>query len=215
MTSIDYNQILKDKRFSLFFKRIFDIVCSLIGLIIMLIPMIIIAITIKIGSNGPVLFKQVRVGRNNQDFKILKFRTMVVDAEKQGMQLTVGRDRRITKVGSFLRRTKLDEFPQLINVLKGEMSFVGPRPEVRKYVELYTEEQRNVLRIRPGITDLASVTYKDESTLLGQSDDPEKTYINVIMPEKLRLNLEYIRKFSILYDIKMILKTLSEIIRDD
>lgn len=203
---------LDKRKPSLVIKRIFDIVMSLIGLIILGIPMIIIGIIIKLSSEGPVFYKQVRVGKSNKDFKILKFRTMIVDADKKGMQITVGRDPRITGIGHFLRKTKIDELPQLINVLKGEMSFVGPRPEVRKYVEMYDDYQKNVLKIKPGITDLASIEYRDESTLLGQSANPEKTYIEEIMPTKLKLNLKYMQEFSFFYDIKLILKTLVKIV---
>lgn len=212
MSSSNIQEYLKNKRISLFFKRVFDIVFSIIGLIIMLIPMIIISIIIKLQSDGPVFFRQIRVGRYNKDFEILKFRTMVVDAEQKGMQITVGKDPRITKIGSFLRKTKLDEFPQLINVLKGEMSFVGPRPEVRHYVDMYNEEQKQVLLIRPGITDRASITFRDEANVLAKSKNPEETYIHEIMPKKLKYNLEYIRSFSVMTDIRLILETLRKII---
>lgn len=210
--SKNIDDYLDKRKPSLVIKRIFDIVMSLIGLIILGIPMIIIGIIIKLSSEGPVFYKQVRVGKSNKDFKILKFRTMIVDADKKGMQITVGKDPRITGIGHFLRKTKIDELPQLINVLKGEMSFVGPRPEVRKYVEMYDDYQKNVLKIKPGITDLASIEYRDESTLLGQSANPEKTYIEEIMPTKLKLNLKYMQEFSFFYDIKLILKTLVKIV---
>lgn len=210
--SKNIDDYLDKRKPSLVIKRIFDIVMSLIGLIILGIPMIIIGIIIKLSSEGPVFYKQVRVGKSNKDFKILKFRTMIVDADKKGMQITVGKDPRITVIGHFLRKTKIDELPQLINVLKGEMSFVGPRPEVRKYVEMYDDYQKNVLKIKPGITDLASIEYRDESTLLGQSANPEKTYIEEIMPTKLKLNLKYMQEFSFFYDIKLILKTLVKIV---
>ena len=211
--SKNIDDYLDKRKPSLVIKRIFDIVMSLIGLIILGIPMIIIGIIIKLSSEGPVFYKQVRVGKSNKDFKILKFRTMIVDADKKGMQITVGKDPRITGIGHFLRKTKIDELPQLINVLKGEMSFVGPRPEVRKYVEMYNDYQKNVLKIKPGITDLASIEYRDESTLLGQSDNPEKTYIEEIMPTKLKLNLKYMQEFSFFYDIKLIFKTLIKIVK--
>ncbi len=202
------DEILKKSKFNLFIKRLFDIVASLFGIIIMCIPMIIIAIAIKLDSKGPVFFKQKRVKKDNKDFTILKFRTMVVDAEKLGMKITVGNDPRITKVGGFLRKTKLDEFPQLFNVLIGDMSFVGPRPEVRKYVDMYSESDKDILKIRPGITDLASIKYRNESEVLDKSDDPEKTYIEEIMPNKIELNREYIENINLLNDIKIILKTL-------
>lgn len=189
-------------------KRIFDFVCSGIGLIILSPVLIVIAIMIKKGSDGPIFFKQIRVGKNGENFEILKFRTMVVDAEKLGRQITVGNDNRITKVGGFLRKYKLDELPQLINVFKGDMSLVGPRPEVPRYVKLYTEEQRKVLNVKPGITDLASLKYKDENELLGKAENPDECYINTIMPDKLALNLEYINKSNIFYDIYIIITTI-------
>ena len=170
--------------------------------------LIIVTILIKKGSDGPVFFKQIRVGENEKEFLILKFRTMVVDAEKLGKQITIGNDSRITKIGAFLRKYKLDELPQLINVFKGEMSLVGPRPEVPRYVKLYTEEQRKVLKIKPGITDLASLRYKDENDLLGDKQDPEAFYINTVMPDKLSLNLEYMKKNNVIFDIYIIIKTI-------
>ena len=152
-------------------------------------------------------------GKNGIDFNVLKFRTMKTDSDKEGLLTVGGRDSRITGSGYFIRKYKLDEFPQLLNVLKGEMSFVGPRPEVRKYVLLYNEEQRKVLEVRPGITDIASITYRNENELLEKADDPEKFYIEEIMPDKIRLNLEYLKDRSFLNDIKIILKTLAAIIR--
>ena len=189
-------------------KRIFDLICSTLGLIVLSPVLIVIAIKIKLGSDGPVFFKQIRVGENNREFEILKFRTMVVDAEKLGRQITVGNDSRITKIGGFLRKYKLDELPQLINVFKGDMSLVGPRPEVPRYVKLYNEEQRKVLEVKPGITDLASIRYRDENELLGKAENPDEFYINTIMPDKLALNLEYINKNNVFIDIYIILKTI-------
>lgn len=189
-------------------KRLFDIVASFIGIILLSPFLIIIAIFIKLGSNGPVFFKQERVGLKGKHFLILKYRTMIVDAEKYGKQITVGKDNRITAVGSFLRKYKLDELPQLINVLKGDMSLVGPRPEVPRYVKLYSKEQLKVLDVRPGITDLASLRYSDENELLGTVENPEEYYVNVIMKDKLDLNLEYIDKSNVFYDIVIILKTI-------
>ena len=189
-------------------KRIFDIICSGLGIIVLSPVLIIIAILIKKGSDGPVFFKQIRVGEKGKNFKILKYRTMVVDAEKLGRQITVGNDNRITKIGSFLRKYKLDELPQLFNVFKGDMSLVGPRPEVPRYVELYNEEQRKVLDVKPGITDLASIEYRDENALLGTAEDPDDMYINKIMPDKLALNLEYIRKSNVFFDIYIIINTI-------
>jgi Sugar transferases involved in lipopolysaccharide synthesis len=196
------------KTFNKVVKRIFDLICSTLGLIILSPVLIIIAVRIKTDSDGPVFFKQIRIGENNKEFEILKFRTMVVDAEKLGRQITVGNDNRITKIGGFLRKYKLDELPQLINVFKGDMSLVGPRPEVPRYVKLYNEEQRKVLKVKPGITDLASIRYRDENDLLGEAENPDEFYINTIMPDKLALNLEYINKNNIFLDIYIILKTI-------
>lgn len=154
-------------------KRIFDLICSTLGLIVLSPILIVIAIRIKTDSDGPVFFKQIRIGEKNKEFEILKFRTMVVDAEKLGRQITVGNDSRITKIGAFLRKYKLDELPQLINVFKGDMSLVGPRPEVPRYVKMYNEEQRRVLEVKPGITDLASIRYRDENDLLGEAENPD------------------------------------------
>lgn len=209
---IDFDAVLKKKRAALFFKRCFDVFASLFGLLFLAIPFVFIAIAIKTSSKGPVYFRQERVGKNGKLFRIFKFRTMVSDAESKGMQITVGADSRITKVGKFLRKTKIDELPQLINVLLGQMSFVGPRPEVPRYVELYTDYQRNVLRIKPGITELASIIYKDENEVLAQSDDPEKTYIEEIMPKKIEINMEYIQKMNVFYDIKLIFKTFAAVL---
>ena len=195
-------------KFNKVVKRIFDFICSTLGLIVLSPILIAIAIKIKTGSDGAVFFKQIRVGENNKEFEILKFRTMVVDAEKLGRQITVGNDSRITKVGGFLRKYKLDELPQLINVFKGDMSLVGPRPEVPRYVKLYNEEQRKVLEVKPGITDLASIRYRDENELLGEADNPDDFYINTIMPDKLSLNLEYINNNNLIIDIYIILKTI-------
>lgn len=189
-------------------KRIFDIIMSLIGIIILSPLLIIVSIAIKVSSPGNILFLQKRVGKNGEEFNIYKFRTMVSDAEKLGKQITVGNDSRITKVGAFLRKFKIDELPQLFNVFNGDMSLVGPRPEVPKYVALYNEEQRKVLSIRPGITDMASLRYRDENDILGKVDNPEEYYINVIMQDKLKLNLEYIEKSNIIFDISLILKTI-------
>lgn len=189
-------------------KRIFDFLLSLFGIIILSPIFIIVSIAIKLDSKGSILFLQKRVGRYGKEFNIYKFRTMVTDAEKLGKQITVGKDNRITRVGAFLRKFKIDELPQLFNVLKGDMSLVGPRPEVPKYVALYNEEQRKVLDIRPGITDMASLRYKDENDILGKVDNPEEYYINVIMKDKLNLNLEYIEKSNVFFDIYLILKTI-------
>jgi len=195
-------------KFNKVVKRIFDFICSTLGLIVLSPVLLAIAIKIKTGSDGPVFFRQIRVGEKNEEFEILKFRTMVVDAEKLGRQITVGNDNRITKIGAFLRKYKLDELPQLINVFKGDMSLVGPRPEVPRYVKLYNETQRKVLEVKPGITDLASIRYRDENDLLGEAENPDDFYINTIMPDKLALNLEYINNNNIFVDIYIILKTI-------
>jgi len=193
-------------------KRVFDFICSILGLIVLSPIFFIIALMIKIEDGGPVLFIQKRVGYKGRPFFMYKFRTMVVDAEKKGNLLTVGGDPRITKSGRLLRKFKLDELPQLINVIKGEMSLVGPRPEVEKYVNLYTNEQREVLNLYPGITDPASIEYVNESELLAQSSDPEKLYVEKIMPEKIVLNSEYARQASWWTDFLVIIKTLARII---
>ena len=189
-------------------KRLFDILVSLTAIILLFPIMIVIGIAIKLDSSGPVIFKQPRTGRFGKVFNVWKFRTMVVDAEKLGRQITVGNDSRITKIGAFLRKYKIDELPQLINVFKGDMSLVGPRPEVPRYVNMYTEEQRRVLDVKPGITDLASIRYRDENELLGQAENPDEFYINTIMPDKLALNLEYINKSNVFYDIYIIIETI-------
>jgi lipopolysaccharide/colanic/teichoic acid biosynthesis glycosyltransferase len=189
-------------------KRIFDIIASFCGIIITGAFLIITAVIIKVTSPGPILFKQSRVGKDGKLFQILKFRTMVVNAESMGKQITVGQDNRITKVGRFIRKYKIDELPQLFNVFIGDMSLVGPRPEVPKYVELYNEHQRKVLNVKPGITDLASIRYRNENDLLGKAENPEELYINTIMPDKLNLNLEYINKSNIFFDIYIIIITI-------
>ena len=183
-------------------KRIFDIVASGIGLILLSPLFVILAIWIKCDSIGPVFYKQVRVGRNNMDFQLFKFRSMRVGSDKKGLITVGGHDPRITRSGYYIRKYKLDEFPQLINVFKGDMSLVGPRPEVRKYVDMYTEEQMHVLDVRPGITDLASIRYRNENELLERVNDPDKYYVEVIMPDKLRINLEYVARHSYTFDIR-------------
>ena len=205
---INYAEILKKKRISLFIKRIFDVLMSLFGLLICILLFCVVAIIIKCTSKGPAFFRQIRVGKNGKEFRIFKFRTMIVDAEKKGMQLTTKDDNRVTRIGKILRKTKLDELPQLINVLIGDMSFVGPRPEVPKYVALYNEKQKNVLLVRPGITGLASIKFRDENEMLDSADNPEKEYIENIMPQKINYNLDYITKIGPFYDLKLIFKTI-------
>ena len=195
-------------------KRIFDIVASGIGLILLSPLFVILAIWIKCDSIGPVFYKQVRVGRNNMDFQLFKFRSMRVGSDKKGLITVGGHDPRITRSGYYIRKYKLDEFPQLINVFKGDMSFVGPRPEVRKYVDMYTEEQMHVLDVRPGITDLASIRYRNENELLERVNDPDKYYVEVIMPDKLRINLEYVARHSFTFDIRLIFQTFRAIVSE-
>ena len=175
--------------------------------------LLLIALAIWIDDPGPVFYRQVRVGRNGKTFRIFKFRSMVMDADKKGLAITVGRDSRITRVGTVLRKTKLDELAQLLNVLFGQMSFVGPRPEVPKYVELYTPYQRQVLLVRPGITDYASIAYRNENDLLAGAPNPEAMYIEQIMPDKIELNMKYLREISPLADIRLILKTIVAVIK--
>lgn len=194
-------------------KRIFDLLLSFIGIIILLPFYLIISLLILLSGKGGILYKQERVGRNGVIFKVFKFRTMRPDSFSKGA-LTVGsRDPRITAIGYYLRKYKLDELPQLFNVLFGDMSFVGPRPEVKKYTDLYTIEQKKVLSVRPGITDYASIKFRNENDLLAESDDPEKLYIDEIMPEKLDLNMKYIQDNTVFKDIKIIFDTFYTIIK--
>ena len=193
-------------------KRGIDILFSLIGLICLFPFFIFISFFIFITSKGGVFFVQLRVGKNNKDFKLYKFRTMFLNSDSKGL-LTVGNnDKRITKLGYYLRKNKLDELPQLINVLNGTMSIVGPRPEVRKYVNLYNSEQKSILDVKPGITDLASLMYYNENEILANSVNPEQTYINEIMPIKLELNKQYINEMTLLTDLKIIFKTFIKLI---
>ena len=193
--------------------RFFDFILSLVGLVVLAPIFIVLAIWIKTDSKGPVFYKQVRVGQNGIDFGLFKFRSMVVDADKKGLITVGGRDPRITRSGYFIRKYKLDELPQLINVLVGDMSLVGPRPEVRKYVNLYTDEQQKVLSVKPGITDYASIEYMDENEILGKSSDPEKTYIEDIMPEKIKYNMKYINNKNLFEYFKIIFLTVLKIVR--
>lgn len=192
-------------------KRLFDIFFSVIGLFIFSPLFLILAIIIKFDSKGPVFYRQTRVGIGNSDFLLYKFRSMRINSDKDGLLTIGGKDPRITKSGYFIRKYKLDELPQLINVIKGEMSFVGPRPEVRKYVNLYNDAQMKVLSIRPGITDIASIEYRNENELLSNSENPEKYYVESILPDKLRINLEYINDNSVFKDFKIILKTIKAV----
>ena len=193
-------------------KRVFDIIASGLGLIILSPLFLILAIWIKCDSKGPVFYRQVRVGKDNKDFRIFKFRSMRVGSDKGSLVTIGGRDPRITRSGYFIRKFKLDEFPQLINVFVGDMSLVGPRPEVRHYVDYWTPEQMHVLDVRPGITDPASIKFRNENELLEQAEDPEKYYIEVVMQEKLKLYLEYVQNHSFWGDIKLIFQTFKVII---
>ncbi len=189
-------------------KRLFDIVFSFLGLIFLSWLFVIIALAVGLTSKGGVFYKQKRVGRHNKDFVLYKFRSMKVDSDKKSL-ITIGnRDSRITSVGYFIRKYKLDELPQLLNVFKGDMSFVGPRPEVRYYVDMYTDDQKKVLDFRPGITDPASIAYRNENELLSTKDNPKEYYIQVVMPDKIRINLQYQAKRTFFSDIKIIFLTI-------
>ena len=210
---MDIADVLARRKPQLIAKRAMDIVLSACALAVLWPLLLLIALAIWIDDPGPVFYRQVRVGRNGRTFRIFKFRSMVMDADKKGLAITVGRDSRITRVGAVLRKTKLDELAQLLNVLFGQMSFVGPRPEVPKYVELYTPYQRQVLLVRPGITDYASIAYRNENDLLAGAPNPETMYIEQIMPDKIELNMKYLREISPLADIRLILKTIVAVIK--
>lgn len=192
--------------------RVLDFLFSFLGLILLLPFSLLISLLIKISSSGQVLYKQSRIGLNGAEFNVYKFRTMRLGSDKLGLITVGGRDPRVTPIGYYLRKYKLDELPQLLNVLIGDMSLVGPRPEVKKYVDLYTKEQRKVLSILPGITDWASIYYRDENVILGHSTDPEKDYIEIVMPNKLQYNLIYIEKYGSIEYFKIIFSTLWHIV---
>jgi lipopolysaccharide/colanic/teichoic acid biosynthesis glycosyltransferase len=192
-------------------KRAFDLVVALLGLVLLSPLLAIAALLVKLDSSGPVFFRQERIGRGFQPFRIYKFRTMVRDAPQLGSSITCGNDPRITRIGRLLRRTKVDELPQLFNVLKGEMTFVGPRPEVPEFVEIFRNDYEEILKIRPGITDLASLKYRDEATLLGRSKNPAEDYVTQILPDKIKLAKEYVRKSSFFFDLTLVLKTLVKV----
>ena len=193
--------------------RFFDIFFSFLGILLLSPVFLLLYISICLESRGGGFYRKLRVGRYGKDFYVYKFRSMRVGADKQGLITVGGRDPRITRIGYFIRKYKLDELPQLFNVLKGDMSLVGPRPEVRKYVDLYTEEQRKVLSVRPGITDYASIEYVDENTILGQADDADKAYVELIMPDKIRYNMKYINNRSLKEYFKIIFLTFWSIVR--
>ena len=195
-------------------KRLFDIVASCIWLVVLSPLLLAVAIWIKLDSKGPVFYRQVRVGRYNKDFRIFKFRSMRMGSDKGSLVTIGGRDPRVTRSGYFIRKYKLDELPQLLNVLLGDMSLVGPRPEVRHYVNYWTAEQMHVLDVRPGLTDPASIKFRNENDLLGAVEDPEAYYINVIMQEKIKLYLQYVENASFWYDLKLLFKTLKVIVAE-
>lgn len=208
-----YYEVLKKKRLSLILKRIFDIVVSLVMLIILLPVFILLGIAIKVDSSGPIFFRQERITQYGRKFKIFKFRTMVNNAEKLGAQVTVGNDSRITKVGSFIRGCRLDEISQLLNILTGDMTFVGTRPEVKKYVDHYTNDMMATLLLPAGVTSLASIYYKDEAKLLEGAEDTDKAYVEKILPEKMNYNLQAIREFSFMEDIRLMFKTVLAVMK--
>ena len=211
--NLDIAKVLEERKLQLILKRAMDVVISGGALLVLWPVLLLVALLIKIDDPGPVFYRQVRVGKDGKEFRIFKFRTMVVDADKKGLAITVGRDNRITRMGRFLRKTKLDELAQLLNVFIGDMSFVGPRPEVPKYVDMYTPYQRQVLLVRPGITDYASIAYRNENDMLAGAEDPERMYIDVIMPDKIELNMKYLREISPLADIRLIFGTIAAVIK--
>ena len=212
-----YYELLCKKKFSLFIKRLFDMIFSLLLLVILSPIMLILAICIKLDSKGPVFYRQERITTNGKIFRIFKFRTMVKDADKKGSLVTVGQDSRITRVGKVIRKIRLDEFPQLINVILGDMSFVGTRPEVKKYVEKYSNEMMATLLMPAGITSIASIKFKDEDEILEQKTkegkDIDSAYIDDVLPEKMKYNLEYLKKFNCFYDIKICIGTVVGVLK--
>ncbi|EMX0192705.1 MULTISPECIES: sugar transferase [Bacillus cereus group] len=211
----EYYDLLYKKRFSLFFKRAFDIVMALIVIIVTFPVFIFIGIAIKFDSRGPILFRQVRVTQYGKQFKIFKFRTMVVNADKLGTQVTTKNDNRITRVGNLIRKIRLDEIPQVFNVLLGDMSFVGTRPEVVKYVEKYTDEMLATLLLPAGITSKASIQYKNEEKLLSNTNNADEVYINQVLPEKMNYNLQSIKEFSFWGELSVMLQTLIAVVKKD
>lgn len=193
-------------------KRLFDVVLSVIGILLLFPILLLISILIKLDSKGPILFIQGRVGKNNKDFNIFKFRTMSMQSDKKGLLTLGNNDSRITRMGYVLRRYKIDEFPQLINILKGDMSFVGPRPELRYYVNFYNDDDMKIFDVRPGITGLASLKYRNEVELLKAAKDPEAFFIKTIIPDKLKYNKTYISKQNFFFDLKLILLTIFKVI---
>ncbi len=208
-----YLKKLEQRKAALVFKRIFDVVVALIMLSVLIVPMGIIGIWIKIDSKGPVFFRQVRITTYGKEFRIFKFRTMVTDAEKLGTQVTVGHDSRITRAGKILRKLRLDELPQLFNILGGSMSFVGTRPEVPRYVKAYTPEMWATLLLPAGVTSETSILYKDEDRLLEASDDPDRTYVEEVLPAKMKYNLEYIEHCGVFYDMGVMFRTFLAVLK--
>jgi lipopolysaccharide/colanic/teichoic acid biosynthesis glycosyltransferase len=194
-------------------KRLFDVVLATVGLVACAPILVVAGALVRLTSPGPMLFRQERIGRGFRPFTIYKFRTMVADAPRRGAAITCGDDPRITRVGRLLRATKVDELPQLFNVLRGDMSFVGPRPEVRRYVEMFADDYREILAVRPGITDLASILYRDEAAILGRAADPQAEYVGRILPHKIRLAKEYRHRSSVLFDVGVILQTILAVVR--
>jgi lipopolysaccharide/colanic/teichoic acid biosynthesis glycosyltransferase len=196
-------------------KRLFDLVFSIAGLVVLSPVLVVAAALVRCSSPGPILFCQERIGRGFRPFTIYKFRTMVAEAPKLGAAITCGDDPRITRIGRLLRATKIDELPQLFNVLRGDMSFVGPRPEVRRYVDMFPEDYKEILAVRPGITDLASIVYRNEAAILGRAVDPHEEYVRHILPHKIRLAKEYRCRSSVFFDIGLIVQTLVAVVRPD
>lgn len=208
-----YIELLNRQRAALVGKRIFDIVLSAMLLLLLSPVFLLLALAIKMDSKGPVFYRQVRVGQNGQDFRIFKFRSMVQDADKKGLALTTGGDARITRVGHLIRKCRLDEFSQVLNVLQGTMSLVGPRPEVRRYVDAYEPEYLATLLVRPGVTATASIKFKDEDELLNSGGDPEEIYIRQVLPEKMKYNLEYLQHLSVWQDLKIMVQTVLAVLK--
>ncbi len=207
-----YYEVLSRKKFNLFLKRVFDFIVALFLLVLLAPVFVVVAILVKLTSVGPILYKQERVTTYGQIFRIYKFRTMVENADKMGSLVTLDNDTRVTKVGRFLRRFRLDEIPQLFNIILGQMSFVGTRPEVKKYVDAYSDEMLATLFMPAGVTSLASISFRDEDKHLDSGESVEDTYINKILPEKMKHNLEYIEKFNIFYDITLMIKTILAVV---
>ncbi len=207
-----YYDLLSNKKFDIILKRVFDFTLSFILLLLLSPILIFLSLLVKATSSGPILYKQERVTTYGKTFNILKFRTMVKDADKIGELVTLSNDDRITKIGGFLRKTRLDELPQLLNIIAGQMSFVGTRPEVQKYVNYYTDRMKATLLLPAGVTSLASITFKDESNKLISQESASEIYINEILPIKMQFNIEYLEKFNLIYDLKLIIKTVIAVI---